>query len=78
MRIAKLCTFIFLFMLANRTKAQINTIAGYVYGYSDIPALSGIIDSFNARTPKLSASMSHVNSMHGMVLGLRYRLPHVS
>ena len=78
MRIAKLCTFIFLFMLANRTKAQINTIAGYVYGYSDIPALSGIIDSFNARTPGLSTPMSHVNSMHGMVLGLRYRLQHVS
>jgi hypothetical protein len=65
-------------MLANQTKAQINTMAGYVYGYSDIPALSGIIDSFNARTPGLSAPMSHVNSMHGMVLGLRYRLPHLS
>jgi hypothetical protein len=65
-------------MLANQTKAQINTMAGYVYGYSDIPALSGIIDSFNFKTPKLSVPMNHVNSMHGMVLGLRYRLPHLS
>jgi hypothetical protein len=53
-------------------------MAGYVYGYSNIPALSGIVDSFNIKTPKLSSPMSHVNSMHGMVLGLRYRIPHLS
>jgi hypothetical protein len=78
MRIAKLSTFIFLFIWANQAKTQINAMAGYVYGYSDMPALNGIIDSFNAKTPKLSAPMSHVNSTHGMVLGLRYRIPHVS
>jgi hypothetical protein len=78
MRIAKLYTFIFLFIWVNQAKTQINVMAGYVYGYSDIPALNGIIDTFNARTPKLSSSMSHVNSTHGMVLGLRYRIPHLS
>jgi hypothetical protein len=78
MRIAKLYSFILLFILINRTNAQINTIAGYVYGYSDVPVLNTIIDTFNARTPKLSASMSHVNSTHGMELGLRYRFPHLS
>jgi hypothetical protein len=78
MRIAKLYSFILLFILINRTNAQINTLAGYAYGYSDIPILSSIIDTFNARTPKLSSSMSHVNSTHGMELGLRYRLPIMS
>jgi hypothetical protein len=78
MRIAKLYTFIFLFIFLNRTNAQLNIMTGYVYGYSDIPVLNGIIDSFNAKTPTLSSSMSHVNSMHGLVLGLRYRLPHLS
>jgi hypothetical protein len=78
MRIAKLYSFILLFILINRTNAQVNTIAGYVFGYSDIPVLNTIIDTFNARTPKLSSSMSHVNSTHGMELGLRYRFPHLS
>jgi hypothetical protein len=78
MRIPKLYIVIFSFILINQTKAQINTMAGYVYGYSNIPALSGIVDSFNIKTPKLSSPMSHVNSMHGMVLGLRYRIPHLS
>lgn len=78
MRIAKLSTFIFLMIWANQGKTQVNTMAGYVFGYSSIPALDGIIDSFNSRTPRLSSSMGHVNSMHGMLLGLRYRLPHLS
>jgi hypothetical protein len=78
MRIAKLYTFIFLFIWANQANTQINVMAGYVYGYSNIPALNGIIDTFNARTPKLSSSMGHVNSTNGMVLGVRYRIPHVS
>jgi hypothetical protein len=78
MKIAKLYTFIFLFIWSNHAKTQINAMAGYVYGYSNIPALNGIIDSFNTKTPKLSSAMSHVNSTHGMVLGLRYRLPYLS
>jgi hypothetical protein len=78
MRIAKLSIFIFLFIWANQAKTQINTIAGYVYGYSDMPALNGIIDSFNAKTLKLSSPMGHMNSRHGMVLGLRYRIPYLS
>jgi hypothetical protein len=78
MRIAKLYSFIFLFIFINQTNAQINTIAGYVYGYSDVGILNTIIDTFNARTPKLSTTMGHVNSTHGMELGLRYRFPHLS
>lgn len=78
MKFSKLYCFIFLLSFANQTNAQINTMAGYVYGYSDITILNTVIDSFNARTPKLSATMGHVNSTHGMVLGLRYRFPHLS
>jgi hypothetical protein len=78
MRFIKLNCFIFLLFLTNRTHAQLNTIAGYAYGYTDVGILNSVIDTFNALTPKLSSSMIHLNSMHGMELGLRYRFPHLS
>jgi hypothetical protein len=78
MKISKLFCFILLIFFVPRIAAQINTMAGYVYSYSDVPVLNGIIDSFNAKTPNLVSSMRRVSSMHGMELGIRYRFSHFS
>jgi hypothetical protein len=78
MNTAKLFSFIILFFFIYKTNAQINAIAGYVYGYSDAPVLNNLIDTFNIRTPQVSSSMRHLGSTHGMELGLRYRFAHLS
>jgi hypothetical protein len=58
--------------------AQINSIAGYNYTRNNPTILNQIIDSYNARNPTLAQPMSHLSSMNGINLGIRYRFPYVA
>ncbi len=60
-------------------EAQINALVGYAYSYnSDKKTLNNIIERYNARNPSLLKPMSTLNFLHGVDLGIRYRLPSVS
>jgi hypothetical protein len=68
---------VFIF-LSSPISAQINTIAGYNYTRNNASILNQIVDSYNARNPALAQPMSHLSSMNGMNLGVRYRFPHAA
>jgi hypothetical protein len=65
-------------VVASPISAQINSIAGYNYTRSSPTILNQIIDSYNARNPALAQPMSHLSSMNGMNLGVRYRFPYAA
>jgi hypothetical protein len=58
--------------------AQINSIAGYNYTRNNPAILNQIIDNYNARNPTLAQPMSHLSSLNGMNLGVRYRFPYAA
>lgn len=69
-----------LLMLNTSTiQAQINAFVGYAYSQNnDGRVFNNIIDRYNARNPTLLKSMSSLNFLHGVDLGIRYRIPSVS
>lgn len=58
--------------------AQINSIAGYNYTRNNPTILNQIIDNYNTRNPSLAQPMSHLSSLNGMNLGVRYRFPYAA
>ena len=58
--------------------SQINSIAGYNYTRNNPTILNQIIDTYNARNPTLAQPMSHLSSLNGMNLGVRYRFPYAA
>lgn len=58
--------------------SQINSIAGYNYTRNNPTILNQIIDTYNAHNPTLAQRMSHLSSLNGMNLGVRYRFPYVA
>ena len=58
--------------------SQINSIAGYNYTRNNPTILNQIIDTYNARNPTLAQRMSHLSSLNGMNLGVRYRFPYAA
>jgi hypothetical protein len=69
---------LFFVVLSSPIFAQINSIAGYNYTRNNPAVLNQIIDSYNARNPALAQPMSHLSSMNGMNLGVRYRFPYAA
>lgn len=60
-------------------QAQTNAFVGYAYSQnSDNKALNSIIERYNARNPTLLQPMSLLKFLHGVDLGIRYRIPSVS
>ncbi len=78
----KTVTLLFCIMLMLKTgviEAQINAFVGYTYSHnSDGKVLNNIIDRYNARNPTLLQPMSNLKFLHGVDLGIRYRIPSVS
>ncbi len=69
-----------IFMLNTWTiRAQINAYVGYAYSQNnDGKILNNIIDRYNTRNPTLLQPMSSLKFLHGVDLGIRYRIPSVS
>ncbi len=60
-------------------QAQINAFVGYAYSQNnDGRVFNNIIDRYNARNPTLLKPMSSLTFLHGVDLGIRYRIPSVS
>ena len=73
-----LSVVLFLTVLSSPLLAQINSIAGYNYSRNNPTVLNQIIDNYNARNPTISQKMSHLSSLNGMNLGIRYRFPYAA
>ncbi len=69
---------LFLTVVSSPLFAQINSIAGYNYTRNNPTILNQIIDRYNASNPTLSQPMSHLSSLNGMNLGVRYRFPYAA
>jgi hypothetical protein len=69
---------LFFIVVSHPLFAQINSIAGYNYTRNNPTVLNQIIDTYNARNPSLSQPMSHLSSLNGMNLGVRYRFPYAA
>jgi hypothetical protein len=69
---------LFFIVVSHPIFAQINSIAGYNYTRNNPTVLNQIIDTYNARNPSLSQPMSHLSSLNGMNLGVRYRFPYAA
>lgn len=59
--------------------AQLNIKVGYTGGFTKAPVLNKVIDDFNEKfvskhNGKLSDALDEVRSLHGLEVGLRYRL----
>lgn len=60
-------------------KAQINAFVGYAYSQNnDGKVLNNIIERYNSNNPTLLKPMSHLKALHGVDIGIRYRIPSVS
>ena len=69
---------LFFFFFQAPVFSQINSIAGYNYTRNNPTILNQIIDTYNARNPTLAQPMSHLSSLNGMNLGVRYRFPYAA
>ena len=69
---------LFFFFFQVPVFSQINSIAGYNYTRNNPTILNQIIDTYNARNPTLAQPMSHLSSLNGMNLGVRYRFPYAA
>lgn len=59
--------------------AQVNAFVGYAYTKNqDAKTFNHIIEHYNALNPALLQSMTPLNFLHGVDLGIRYRFPGVS
>ncbi|MBL7817731.1 MAG: hypothetical protein JNL70_22175 [Saprospiraceae bacterium] len=68
-------------LLINTTvlEAQINAFVGYAYVQNtDNKIFNGIIERYNANNPTLLQPMATLKYLHGVDLGIRYRIPSVS
>lgn len=58
-------------------QGQTNVKVGYVGGWTKAPVLNKIVDDFNLRYPTLEDNLDRNTSMHGIELGVRYRMKSV-
>ncbi len=72
--------FCLIFILNGRTtNAQINAFVGYVYSNNDDgKVFNNIIERYNTSNPTLLQPMKLLKTLHGVDIGIRYRIPAVS
>ena len=54
--------------------AQWNIKVGYAGGFMKAPVLNGVVDKFNNKYPNFEDKFETFKSIHGLEIGLRYRL----
>ena len=70
---------IILILNTRTVEAQINAFVGYVYSRNeDGKIFNNIIERYNTRNPALLQPMSYLKALHGVDIGIRYRIPSVS
>ena len=56
---------------------QLNVKVGYNGGWTKAPVLNKVVDDFNANYSTLEDKLDRMTSMHGVEIGLRYRMSSV-
>lgn len=64
-------------VVISKTNAQFNIKVGYSGGFTKAPVLNGIVDRYNIKFGKADAPLEQFRSLHGLEIGLRYRLSRV-
>lgn len=73
-------SLIFLMAISLSAIGQLNIKVGYTGGFTKAPALNAIVDKFNtdfiSNNPegKLDDALDQIRSLHGLEVGLRYRM----
>ncbi len=76
MYINKIYSLLVVLLLIGITSAngQFNIKVGYTGGFMKAPVLNDIVDRYNVKFGNADAPLEHFKSIHGLELGLRYRL----
>jgi len=70
----ELVLLVALICVTNVAIGQFNIKVGYTGGFMKAPDLNRIVDNFNTKYDKFSDQLDQFKSLHGLELGLRYRI----
>lgn len=82
-KIGSFLSFLVAFLVTITASAQLNIKVGYTGGFTKAPVLNSIVSNFNQKFTqvnpegKLDDGLDEVRSLHGLEIGLRYRLNRV-
>ncbi|MBK9257194.1 MAG: hypothetical protein IPM42_17090 [Saprospiraceae bacterium] len=65
-------------MIFSNSYGQFNIKVGYRGGFSKMEGINNVLDRFNEKYFTLEDKFDHVRSLHGLELGLRYRIGSVA
>ena len=69
---------VFSLLMATSSKGQLNLKTGYLLNYLDPQVNNQLFESFNTENDWLDNSFDNINWMHGMEVGMRYRMDFVA